>query len=64
MGAVPKKKVSKARSSRRKAVWMRLDKPNLVECPHCRELMVPHHICRNCGYYRGVAYLEVEEAEA
>lgn len=61
--AVPKKKTSRARKNRRKAVWARMEKKNLVPCPHCHELMMPHHICHYCGYYRGIQYLVVEEIE-
>ncbi len=63
MGAVPKKKPSRARTKRRKAVWMQLKETKLVPCPRCHELMVPYHICHNCGYYRGIQYIEIEETE-
>ena len=48
--AVPKGKTSKARKRSRAANW-KLNKPNLVECPHCHELKMPHPVCGNCGYY-------------
>lgn len=61
--AVPKKKTSRARKNRRKSIWMRLEKKNLVECPQCHALKVPHHICHSCGSYRGIEYLVIEEVE-
>ncbi|MBP0954648.1 MAG: 50S ribosomal protein L32 [Oscillospiraceae bacterium] len=52
--AVPKRKVSKARrDKRRSAVW-KLDAPTFTRCPNCGELIVPHRVCKNCGFYKGV----------
>ncbi|HBY95494.1 MAG TPA: 50S ribosomal protein L32 [Chloroflexi bacterium] len=64
MGAVPKKKLSRARRDRRRAHWLRLDRLNLVECPQCHELKRPHAVCPSCGTFRGVQYLEVEKGSA
>ena len=50
--AVPKNKVSKARRDKRRANW-KLTAPNLVECPQCHELIMPHRVCPNCNYYDG-----------
>ena len=50
--AVPKNKVSKARRDKRRANW-KLTAPNLVECPQCHELIMPHRVCPNCGQYKG-----------
>lgn len=50
--AVPKKRHSRSRTNKRKAVWKRIDKPGLVECPQCRELKMPHRACLSCGYYK------------
>jgi len=30
-------------------------------CPHCRERMLPHRVCPNCGYYRGREVIKREE---
>jgi len=32
----------------------------LVPCPQCHALRRPHHICPNCGTYRGEKYIDVE----
>lgn len=57
--AVPKRKVSKARRNSRRANW-KLTAPNLVECPKCGELVMPHRACRACGTYKSKEVLDVK----
>ncbi|MBQ5329674.1 MAG: 50S ribosomal protein L32 [Oscillospiraceae bacterium] len=60
--AVPKRKTSKARrDKRRSAVW-KLSAPALSRCSHCGELVPPHKVCKNCGYYKGVEVLAKKDA--
>ncbi|RLA82386.1 MAG: 50S ribosomal protein L32 [Deltaproteobacteria bacterium] len=59
--AVPKKRTSSARRDKRRTHW-KVVPPNLVPCPQCREPKLPHHVCPNCGTYKGRKVLEVEEA--
>ncbi|HOA70637.1 MAG: 50S ribosomal protein L32 [Bacillota bacterium] len=61
--AVPKRRTSKAkRDSRRASAWKRrLSAPNLVECPRCHSLRLPHRICLDCGYYRGQEIIKVQQ---
>ncbi len=61
--ANPKKKKSKSRTRMRRSRFYKPDKINLIECPHCHELIVPHRVCPYCGYYKGkeVIVKEVEE---
>ena len=47
--AVPKRKTSKARRDSRRANNFKLETPNLVECPKCHELKLPHVVCKKCG---------------
>ena len=58
--AVPKKKTSKARRDKRRAHHA-LSKPNLIACPQCQELHLPHRVCSNCGYYKGRQVIEIKE---
>ena len=58
--AEPKNKVSKARRDKRRANW-KLTAPNLVECPQCHELIMPHRVCPNCGQYKGKEVIKVED---
>jgi len=58
--AVPKKKKSPSRRDMRRAHW-KLEPPNLVECPHCHALVMPHRVCPECGYYDGREVIKVRE---
>ncbi|NLJ77323.1 MAG: 50S ribosomal protein L32 [Peptococcaceae bacterium] len=51
--AVPKRKVSKQKGRQRRAANMKAEAPELVECPQCHALIIPHHLCPECGYYKG-----------
>jgi large subunit ribosomal protein L32 len=58
--AVPKYKTSKARTRRRRSINMKLKTPQLTECSSCGNLVKPHRVCPNCGFYKGVQVIEVE----
>lgn len=50
--AVPKKKMSRSRTRRRKAQW-KVAPPSLATCPQCGAKHVPHRVCNECGTYDG-----------
>lgn len=50
--AVPKKKMSRSRTRRRKAQW-KVAAPSLVECQQCGARHIPHRVCPECGTYAG-----------
>lgn len=50
--AVPKKKMSRSRTRRRKAGW-KVAAPNTRPCPQCKAPKLPHRVCPNCGTYKG-----------
>lgn len=58
--AVPKKKKSPSKRDMRRAHW-KLEAPTLTECPHCHALILPHHVCPECGYYKGKEVIKVEK---
>lgn len=60
--AVPKKKKSKSRRDKRRAMTFRLDAPNLSTCPNCKAPVLPHRVCPTCGQYEGREYIKVEAA--
>lgn len=50
---VPKRKTSKGRRDRRSA--NKAMKPsNVVACQTCQAPVLPHQMCKECGYYKGV----------
>jgi len=58
--AVPKRKLSQARSKKRRAQSWTLSAPNLAKCPKCGELVMPHRACKACGTYKSKVVVEVE----
>lgn len=56
--AVPKKKMSRSRTRRRKAGW-KVNAPSTVACPRCGEQQIPHRVCANCGTYNGREVIDV-----
>ena len=51
--AVPRAKTSKARTSRRTSINMKLTAPTLIECGNCGNSVLLHRVCPKCGFYRG-----------
>ena len=60
--AQPKRRWSKARTGLRRSTW-KVEAPAYVECPHCHEPVLPHRVCKNCGYYDGKEVVKVEDKE-
>ncbi|MBS5660309.1 MAG: 50S ribosomal protein L32 [Clostridiales bacterium] len=58
--AVPKRRVSKTRRDKRRSSVWKLETPALSKCTQCGELKMPHRVCGNCGYYKGVAVIKKE----
>ncbi len=50
--AVPKKKMSRSRTRRRKAHW-KVSPPRLAICSQCGSPHLPHRVCKECGTYNG-----------
>ncbi|MGH7274560.1 MAG: 50S ribosomal protein L32 [Nitrospiria bacterium] len=59
--ANPKHKISKARRDKRRT-HKKLTFPSLGPCPQCHEPKLPHHVCLNCGTYKGREVIAVKEA--
>lgn len=58
----PKRKHSKGRRDRRRA-HDALTAANLVECPNCHAMTLPHTVCPNCGQYKGREVIAVAAAK-
>ena len=57
MPAVPKKKMSRTRSLKRKGS-IKVSLPNLSVCPKCKKPKLPHVVCAHCGYYQDKKVLD------
>ena len=51
--AVPKRKTTRSKRRMRRANHDKVTAPNLVPCPNCGDVMVPHRVCPSCGKYKG-----------
>lgn len=58
--AVPKRKMSRARTRRRRASTWTTGVPSRSECPQCHSAKPPHRVCSNCGWYGGRQAVEPE----
>ena len=61
--ALPKRKHSKARRDKSRTHW-KLVVPSLTKCPQCAQQVLPHRVCRFCGYYRGRQVLVINQKPA
>ncbi|MCK4499920.1 50S ribosomal protein L32 [Candidatus Babeliales bacterium] len=57
---VPKRKTSKARRNKRSAGILK-PKVGIALCQTCKEVVMPHEVCKGCGYYRGVKVIRTKE---
>lgn len=58
--AEPKKRLTSTRSGKRRS-HLALEMQSLSLCPRCKSKKLPHRICPNCGFYKGVDLLKLEE---
>jgi len=59
--ALPKRKMSRVRRDRRRAHYLRLRMPHMAPCAKCHTLKLSHHVCPNCGTYKGTQVLAQED---
>jgi len=51
--AVPKQRTSRAKRDQRRAQHDKVVAPNVIPCPNCGDMMLPHRVCGSCGHYKG-----------
>jgi len=56
--AVPKQKHTKSRRNKRR-LHIFLRKSVLTKCQKCGKPVLPHTVCPNCGYYKGVEVIDI-----
>ncbi|MGC9334611.1 MAG: 50S ribosomal protein L32 [Anaerolineae bacterium] len=59
MGALPKRKLGRSRKGQRRSHHA-LKARNLVPCPNCHELRLPHQVCPWCGHYKGMEIVNIK----
>lgn len=63
--AVPKRRKSRSERDKRRANHDRVTAPNVVPCPKCGEMTLPHRVCASCGHYKGRKVVDKgDEAQA
>jgi large subunit ribosomal protein L32 len=56
--AAPKWNTTKgSRNQRRMHLFIK--RPGFVVCPKCAKPVLPHTVCLNCGFYKGVEVIDV-----
>ncbi|MFH1181135.1 MAG: 50S ribosomal protein L32 [bacterium] len=55
---VPRQRHTKSRRNNRRRNLF-LEEPSLVKCPKCAKPALPHTVCQNCGYYKGMEVIDV-----
>lgn len=56
----PKKRHSRQRKGKRRASIF-LKKTMGILCPNCKAMILPHLICKYCGYYKGRQFLVLKD---
>jgi len=60
--ANPTHRHTRTRRDKRRANW-KGESPNLMACPECSEMKLPHRVCPSCGSYNKKKVLEIVEKE-
>lgn len=55
---VPKQRHTKSRRDKRR-LHLKLRAETFSYCPKCGHPVLPHHVCLNCGYYKGKKIIDV-----
>ncbi|HXS14690.1 MAG TPA: 50S ribosomal protein L32 [Candidatus Saccharimonadales bacterium] len=56
----PKRRHSKERQGERRAS-IKLTLKGSIVCPNCQSPMLPHKVCKKCGFYKGTQVTKVTQ---
>ncbi len=56
--AVPKQRKTKSRRNQRR-MHLYIRRSSLTLCPKCKKPVLPHTVCKNCGFYKGREVIDV-----
>jgi large subunit ribosomal protein L32 len=59
----PKRRHSRSRRDKRRTHW-KLSAANTMTCPQCKSPIIPHNVCKACGFYKGEIILAVKEKKS
>lgn len=59
---VPKYRTSRT-TKRKRNTHRVMARAAITECPRCHEPKLPHRVCLNCGTYRGLDVLKLDDEE-
>ena len=59
---LPKRRFSRSRTRKKRAHKI-FKLGALSVCPQCKQLKLPHHVCKTCGYYKGREVLQIKIKE-
>lgn len=62
--AVPKRKTSRSKRDMRRANHDKVTAPNVIPCPNCGDMMLPHRVCPACGHYKGREVIAKAQSQA
>jgi large subunit ribosomal protein L32 len=48
----------------RRAHHDKVTAPNVIACPNCGDMMMPHRVCPACGHYKGRKIINKDEGQA
>jgi len=60
--AEPKKRLTSTRSGNRRS-HLEAKTQSLAVCTHCKQPVLSHRVCENCGFYNGQDVLELEKKQ-
>lgn len=60
--AHPKSKISKQRKRKRRTHY-NTPVPNVMACSNCGNPVLRHHVCDECGHYRGKPAIVFQDEE-
>ncbi len=58
--AEPKKRTNRSKRNMRR-MHDKTSLPSLIYCPECHAAMLKHHVCNECGSYKGQKVIAKEE---
>ena len=57
---VPKQRHNHSRKNRRRGGHRKLTASKMTKCSNCNQMILPHLVCGNCGFYKGKAVVEIK----